>query len=59
MQDMQIHLEKLRTEAAKCQMISDLATLPLKRQLFAKLADHHRKLADEVERAMKDQQRQA
>jgi hypothetical protein len=55
MQDMQIHLEKLRTEAAECQIISDLATLPLKRQLFAKLAEHHRALADEIERAMKDQ----
>jgi hypothetical protein len=55
MRDMQNHLEKLRTEAAECQIISDLAALPLKRELFAKLAEHHRKLAEEVERAIKDQ----
>jgi hypothetical protein len=52
MQDMASHLEKLRAEAAECQMISDLATHPTKRDLFAKLAEHHRRLADEVEREM-------
>ena len=54
MQDMQTHLDKLRAEAAECQMISDLATLPLKRDLFAKLAEHHRRLAQEIERAMNE-----
>ena len=33
-------------------MISDLATLPVKRELFSKLAEHHRRLAREIERAM-------
>ena len=33
-------------------MISDLATDPVKRELFAKLAEHHRTLALEVERAL-------
>jgi hypothetical protein len=55
MQEMQVHLEKLRAEAAECEMISQLATLPLKRELFAKLAEHHRRLAEEVERAISEQ----
>jgi len=49
---MQVHLEKLRADAAECQLISDLATDPQKRQLFAKLAQHHLTLAQEVERAI-------
>ena len=55
MQDMQAHLEKLRTQASECQMISDLATHQQKRELFAKLAEHHRRLADQVERALQEQ----
>jgi hypothetical protein len=45
MRDMQAHLEKLRAEASECEAISNLATHPMKRDLFAKLAEHHRKLA--------------
>jgi hypothetical protein len=54
MKDMRAHLEKLRADAAECQLISDLATYSLKRQLFAKLAEHHRTLALEVERALNE-----
>jgi hypothetical protein len=54
MLDMKPNLEKLRADAAECQLISDLATHPLKRDLFAKLAEHHRTLAAQVERAMGD-----
>ncbi|SEB99603.1 hypothetical protein [Bradyrhizobium erythrophlei] len=53
MKDMAAHLEKLRTEAEECELISKLATNAIKKELFAKLAAHHRNLADEVERAMK------
>ena len=53
MQDMKAHLEKLRAEAEECELISKLATSPTKKELFAKLAAHHRALADEIERAMK------
>jgi hypothetical protein len=56
MKDMQIHLEHLRRRAAECCLISDLATDANKRELFAKLADHHRVLADQVERAMRKAQ---
>ena len=56
MQDMRTRLEKLRTDAAECQLISDLATDPVKRELFAKLAEHHRTLALEVERALEERQ---
>ena len=52
MKDMQAHLEKLRVEAEECELISRLATNKTKKELFAKLAAHHRMLADEVERTM-------
>ncbi|GIQ75367.1 hypothetical protein [Bradyrhizobium sp. RD5-C2] len=56
MKDMQAHLEKLRIEAEECELISKLATNPTKKELFARLATHHRTLADEVERAIKKSQ---
>ncbi|WP_167351849.1 hypothetical protein [Bradyrhizobium tropiciagri] len=52
MKDMKAHLEKLRLEAEECELISKLATNATKKELFAKLAAHHRALADEVERAI-------
>jgi hypothetical protein len=51
---MQAQLEKLRTEAAECALIRDLATDPKKRELFTRLADHLTALASEVERAIAD-----
>ena len=52
MQDMKAHLEKLRTDAAECALIRDLATDLKKRELFARLADHLSALASEVEAAI-------
>ena len=52
MRDMKTHLEKLRTDAAECALIRDLATDPVKRELFARLADHLGTLATEVEAAI-------
>ncbi len=52
MQDMRIHLEKLRADAAECALIGNLAADVQKRQLFAKLADRLAGMASEVERAM-------
>jgi len=52
MKDMQAQLEKLRTDAAECALIRDLATDPKKRELFDRLAAHLMVLASEVERAM-------
>jgi hypothetical protein len=52
MQDYQNHLEKLRREAAECELISNLATDKNKRELFARLAQHMSTVAAEVERAM-------
>ncbi|TWC07420.1 hypothetical protein FBZ93_101713 [Bradyrhizobium macuxiense] len=49
MQDMLTHLEKLRTDAAECALIRDLATDVRKRELFSKLAEHLSALAAEVE----------
>jgi hypothetical protein len=50
--DYQIRLEKLRADAAECQLICDLATDPAKRELFDRLAVHLTSLADQVELAM-------
>ena len=52
MQDYQLHLEKLRRDAAECALVRDLATDPAKREMFDRLARHLNELADEVERAM-------
>ena len=41
MQDMLAQLEKLRREAAECELIRDLATDPKKRELFDRLAWPH------------------
>jgi len=54
MQDMRTHLEKLQVQVAECEMIRDLATDPTKRELFARLAEHFKILAAEIERAMKE-----
>lgn len=54
MKDMQVHLEKLRNDASECELISGLATDREKRELFARLAEHHRGLASELERAIQD-----
>ena len=56
MKDLQTHLEKLRMEAADCEMIARLATDKIRQQLFIKLAEHYRVLASEVERAMKEKE---
>jgi hypothetical protein len=52
MKDMQAHLEKLRSDAAECALISNLATNQEKKELFARLAAHLTVLASEVERAI-------
>ncbi|QIO34318.1 hypothetical protein [Bradyrhizobium sp. 1(2017)] len=55
MKDMQAQAEKLRTDAAECALIRDLATEPHKRELFNRLAGHLNTLAAEVEKAIADQ----
>ncbi|MBR1296656.1 hypothetical protein [Bradyrhizobium sp. AUGA SZCCT0042] len=52
MKDYQKQLEKLRTDAAECRLICDLATDHAKRDLFDRLASHLTTLADQVELAM-------
>ena len=53
MKDMAARLEKLRKDAPECARVRDLATDPIKRELFTKLAEHYQVLATEVEWAMK------
>ena len=57
MKDMLAQLEKLRTDAAECALIRDLATDLKKRELFAKLTEHFAVLAAEVERAIAEQRK--
>ena len=52
MKDYQARLEKLRTDAAECRLISDLATDPQKREMFDRLAVHLTSLAHQVEQAI-------
>ena len=52
MKDMQAYLEKLRVQVAECEMIRDLATDKAKRDLFARLAEHFKVLAGQIEAAM-------
>lgn len=49
---MKAHLEKLRVQIAECEIIRDLATDRKKRELFGRLAEHHKVLAGEIERAI-------
>jgi hypothetical protein len=53
MQDMRAHLEKLLNEAEECSLISKVATDKQKRELFAKLSEHLKLLADHVTITMK------
>lgn len=54
MKDMQKHRDILLREAKECQLVSDLATDTAKQELFAKLAEHHRALAAELDRAIEN-----
>jgi len=52
MKDYRASLEKLRKDAAECALIRDLATDPIKRDMFDRLQQHLDRLADEVEQAI-------
>lgn len=52
MNDMMEHLEKIQVLIIECEMIRDAATDPKKRELFARLAEYHKTLATEIQRAM-------
>ena len=54
MKDLEAHLEKLLTDAEECALISKLATDMAKRELFARLSEHLKMLASEVDRAIKE-----
>jgi hypothetical protein len=52
MKDYQAQAEKLRTEAAECALIRDLATDKAKREMFDRLATDLTVLADQIELAI-------
>jgi len=52
MKDMVARLDRLRKDAAECELIRDSATDRRKRELFERLAGHLKMLAKEVERAI-------
>ena len=49
MRDAQAWLERFRTQAEECRLISKLATNQAKRETFEMLAEHHEKAADNLE----------
>ncbi len=52
MSDVQRVLEKLRSEVAECLVVSNVATDPEKRQLFARVAEHISGLASAVQKEL-------
>ena len=51
--DYRASIEKLRKDAAEAALIRDMATDPVKREMFNRLHEHLNRLADEVEQVMK------
>jgi len=49
MKDINARIEKLQADAEDCNLISKLATVPEKRNVFQKLAYDYRKMARELE----------
>ena len=52
MRDVEAHLEKLRAQITECELIRDLATDPLKRDTFGRMAEHFRVLAGQLEHVL-------
>ena len=52
MKDFRASVEKLRKDAAEAAMTRDLATDPIKREMYDNLHRHFNRLADEVEQAI-------
>jgi len=52
MKDYFASIEKLRKEAAEAALARDLATDPVKRDVYGRMHDHLMTLANELERAM-------
>jgi hypothetical protein len=52
MKDYLASIDKLRKEAAEAALVRDLATDPVKRDMYGRMHDHLMTLANEVERAM-------
>jgi len=57
MHEMRAHLEKLRSDAEACALISKRATDAEKRELFATLSEHLGRLALELERALAEKEK--
>ena len=53
MKDYRASIEKLRSDAAEAALIRDLASDPVKRDIFDNLHKHLVRLAEEVERALR------
>jgi hypothetical protein len=52
MKDVRVWLDRLRTQAEECRLISKLATNKAKRETFASLAETYDKAADDLQTAM-------
>lgn len=58
MKDYLASIEKLRKDAAEACIIRDLATDPLKREMYAEIASRLDKLAGEIEAVVKERKKQ-
>jgi hypothetical protein len=54
MNDLHQYLEKLSTDAEDCALISKLATDKQKRELFARMSEHLRVMAADIEQLITD-----
>jgi hypothetical protein len=52
MNDFLASIEKLRKDAAEAALMRDLATDPIKREMFGRLNENFNRLAGEFEKAM-------
>jgi hypothetical protein len=57
MKDVESQLDRMRRDAEECAMISRLAGSHKKKELFARLAEHLRVLASELERTITERKR--
>lgn len=57
MQDIQLYIDKLQSDAEQCITISQTATNEVKRSAFTNMADTYRRLAQDLQRILDDQAR--
>lgn len=52
MQDMKFRYEKVLADAAECELVRSLAADPEKREMFGRLAEQYRRMAEALKQEM-------